>query len=61
VYLFLNNIYIYIHKKTSFAFLLNTILLYYAKMEQKENNSQSSVNEQSELEKYKKNLHSNNF
>jgi len=30
-------------------------------MEQKENNSQSSTNEQSELEKYKKNLHSNNF
>lgn len=30
-------------------------------MEQKENKSQSSTNEQSELEKYKKNLHSKNF
>ncbi|XP_060838331.1 GRIP and coiled-coil domain-containing protein 1 isoform X2 [Rhopalosiphum padi] len=29
----------------------------YTKMEQKENNSQSSIKEQSELEKYKKNLH----
>jgi len=36
-------------------------LLDYAKMDQKENNSQSSINEQSELEKYKKNLHSKDF
>lgn len=30
-------------------------------MDQKENNSQSLINEQSELEKYKKNLHSKHF